>query len=200
MTTTNINGRTRKSLADQIDRLDGILSGLSDGMNEAVAEAVRAALVEVLSGPLTEVVQQAARADPTAAVAEARPGIWGRMWSCVCSAADRVRGAAVTAATWAWNRVFAGSTGAIRAAVRSVYARARSTAILTAAMALQAWRVRRDCGLALLAGAGAALGCYVAGPLVAALTCGAAGAVMALAVLFLVPVVRTARLFDPSQL
>jgi len=32
---------TRKSLADQIDRLDGILDGLSDALNESVADAVR---------------------------------------------------------------------------------------------------------------------------------------------------------------
>ena len=48
MTTTlnpsaNPNGRSRKSLADQIDRLDQILDGLADGLNEAVASAVKQA-------------------------------------------------------------------------------------------------------------------------------------------------------------
>jgi hypothetical protein len=38
--TTNPNGRTRKSLAEQIDRLDAILDGLSDALTEAVAAAV----------------------------------------------------------------------------------------------------------------------------------------------------------------
>lgn len=46
MTMTNTpNGRaTRKSLAEQIDRLDQILDCLADGLNEAVATAVREAV------------------------------------------------------------------------------------------------------------------------------------------------------------
>jgi hypothetical protein len=58
-TTVTQNGKERKSLAEQIDRLDGILDGLADGLNEAVAgavrdattSAIRQALVEVLSNP-----------------------------------------------------------------------------------------------------------------------------------------------------
>jgi hypothetical protein len=61
--TTNPNGRTRKSLGEQIDRLDAILDGLSDALTEAVAaavseaagrvvkEAVQAVLAEVLTNP-----------------------------------------------------------------------------------------------------------------------------------------------------
>jgi hypothetical protein len=60
---TDTNGRVRKSLAEQIDRLDGILDGLADGLNEAVVtavkeavgaavqEAVRAVLGELLTNP-----------------------------------------------------------------------------------------------------------------------------------------------------
>jgi hypothetical protein len=59
MTATMTNGKTRKNLSEQLDRLDGILDGLADGLNEAVAAAVREAttsairqaLVEVLSNP-----------------------------------------------------------------------------------------------------------------------------------------------------
>src|SRR6516225_8628043 len=62
-TTTNPNGRTRKSLAEQIDRLDAILDGLSEALQGAVAaavqeaagravrEAVRAVLAETLTDP-----------------------------------------------------------------------------------------------------------------------------------------------------
>lgn len=61
--TTMTNGRGRKSLASQLDRLDQILDCLSDGLNEAVAtavkeavavaveQAVRTALCEVLTNP-----------------------------------------------------------------------------------------------------------------------------------------------------
>ena len=44
MTTTTTNGRVRKSLAEQIDRLDQILDGLANGLNEAVAMVVREAV------------------------------------------------------------------------------------------------------------------------------------------------------------
>src|SRR5271157_422231 len=65
MTTTlnssvSTNGRSRKSLADQIDRLDQILDGLADGLNEAVADAVKQAVAvavqEAVRGILTEVL------------------------------------------------------------------------------------------------------------------------------------------------
>jgi hypothetical protein len=63
MSTTDTNGRQRKSLAEQIDRLDAILDGLSDALQGAVAqavqeavglavkEAVRAVLTEILTNP-----------------------------------------------------------------------------------------------------------------------------------------------------
>jgi hypothetical protein len=66
-TTTNTNananstnGRVRKSLAEQIDRLDGILDGLADGLNEAVVTAVKgavgAAVQEAIRAVLTELL------------------------------------------------------------------------------------------------------------------------------------------------
>ena len=62
MTMTANNG-VRKSLSDQIDRLDQVLDGLADGLNGTVAQAVRevvglavkeavhAVLIEVLGNP-----------------------------------------------------------------------------------------------------------------------------------------------------
>ena len=38
------NGRARKTLADQIDRLDRVLDGLAEGLNEAVAMEVQRAV------------------------------------------------------------------------------------------------------------------------------------------------------------
>jgi hypothetical protein len=43
--TTDTNGRVRKSLAEQIDRLAGILDGLAEGLNEAIVAAVKEAVV-----------------------------------------------------------------------------------------------------------------------------------------------------------
>src|SRR4051812_33965976 len=59
MSTLSTNGRVRKSLAEQIDRLDQILDGLAGALNEGVAaavkeavgEAVRAAVAEILANP-----------------------------------------------------------------------------------------------------------------------------------------------------
>ena len=89
MTTTLTNGRQRKSLADQIERLDSILDGLSDGLNEAVAaavkEAVRAVLTEVLTNP-----ELLARLQPAQAIAVPEPprasGWLARTWDGVRSA------------------------------------------------------------------------------------------------------------------
>src|ERR1700712_3070999 len=61
MTTANgaVNARAaRKSLADQIDRLDGILDGLAEALNESVADAVRG----VISHAVGEAVHAAVRA------------------------------------------------------------------------------------------------------------------------------------------
>jgi hypothetical protein len=59
-TTTNTDGRTRKSLAEQIDRLDAILDGLGQALEEAVAtavsQAVGVAVKEAVQGVLAEVL------------------------------------------------------------------------------------------------------------------------------------------------
>ena len=82
-TTINTNGRMhRKTLSTQIDRLDGILDGLSEALSESVAvavkeavstvvrEAVEAAVKEVLSSPD---LLKAALAQHTPPVVQAQP-------------------------------------------------------------------------------------------------------------------------------
>jgi hypothetical protein len=60
MTTTNADGRARKSLAEQIDRLDAILDGLSEALGgavtAAVTEAVGVAVKEAVQGVLAEIL------------------------------------------------------------------------------------------------------------------------------------------------
>jgi hypothetical protein len=111
-TTTNPNGRTRKSLAEQIDRLDAILDGLSDALNEAVAaavsqaagravkEAVQAVLAEALTNPAVREQalhvdsQPAPRADsPSVPRPLARLATWlgARARSCVTASAAGLR-------------------------------------------------------------------------------------------------------------
>src|SRR5476649_1867126 len=54
------NGQPRKQLADQIDRLDQILTGLSEGLDERINEAVQQAVVfavrQAVQTTLTEVL------------------------------------------------------------------------------------------------------------------------------------------------
>jgi hypothetical protein len=58
MTTNTIN-RPRKNLADQIDRLDSILDGLSEGLNEAVTTAVKEAVTSGVQQAIVEVLTNA---------------------------------------------------------------------------------------------------------------------------------------------
>jgi hypothetical protein len=125
-TTTNADGRARKSLAEQIDRLDAILDGLSDALQGAVAdavkeavgqavqEAVRAVLTEVLSNrDLQEQLQQAAQPAPAPAQEPACPTSWlGRAWGSVTGrlgeACHAVREASVRAGRRVWGGVLLG--------------------------------------------------------------------------------------------
>ncbi len=61
MATTN-NGQVRKTLASQLDRLDGILDALSDGLNEAVATAVEGAVERAVRQAVGLAVKEAMQA------------------------------------------------------------------------------------------------------------------------------------------
>ena len=90
MTGTMTNGRSRKSLAEQIDRLDSVLDGLADGLNEAVAAAVKEAVAAVLTEVLTN-PELLARVRPTQPVAVPEPE--GPRVSWRARAGNRVRSA-----------------------------------------------------------------------------------------------------------
>jgi hypothetical protein len=91
MNATNTSKRApeRKQLADQLDRFDALLDGLSEGLMGAITDAVRDgtrlavkdAIVEILTDPALRVkLHQAAAPEPAAAPApgEPRPGFWAR--------------------------------------------------------------------------------------------------------------------------
>src|SRR5271165_868769 len=88
--TMNSNGRAgRKSLAEQIDRLDGILDGLAEALNESVAstvqeavgiavqEAVKAAVTEVLTNVELQKHLAAACGSNQPAISSTQSGSWG---------------------------------------------------------------------------------------------------------------------------
>ena len=184
MSTMNgsLSARQRKSLADQIDRLDGILDGLADALNGAVAdavkeavgtavkEAVQAVLREVLTNPqLTRAVADAHR--PVAAPAEPKPA------TRLVTAAKRVLFAVSVAGGWVFARAktavrFTGRTAATM--VSKAGACVRNTRTAVSVVAAFAGLTRRRVLVAAAVGVSVAVGCYLAGPVVASAACGLA--------------------------
>ncbi|HEY7328498.1 MAG TPA: hypothetical protein VH592_12695 [Gemmataceae bacterium] len=86
---THTNGQTRKTLASQIDRLDGILDGLDaalagavqEAVEQAVKQAVQAVLAEVLTNrQLQEQLQRTARTAEPAGESECKRSLPYRLW------------------------------------------------------------------------------------------------------------------------
>ena len=93
--TATLNGKPqRRQLADQLDRLDGIIDALAEGLNQAVADAcrdgaraaVRDAIIEIVSNPeLRAMLAPQAVPVPAAAPIPAtppepkQPGLWSRL-------------------------------------------------------------------------------------------------------------------------
>jgi hypothetical protein len=93
---TNINGQPRKTLASQIDRLDGILNGLDaalagavqEAVEQAVKQAVQAVLTEVLTNrDLQEQLQQAAQPTPPPEPPRGKKNTANRLWQATTEAA-----------------------------------------------------------------------------------------------------------------
>jgi hypothetical protein len=175
-TTMTTNGKLRRSLSDQIDRLDTILDGLAEALNESVAAAVRdavgLAVREAVQAVLTEVLTNPAVLDklrgtmpPPAApavTAPARPS-----WR------ERLRPA--------WGRVVAGAL-ATRLQCRRLWGRARQgLSGLWERLSLLR-RCRRQVLAAVGVGLVAGVVAYVAGPWLAALVSAVGGCAGTLAV------------------
>ena len=56
--TSTSNGSQRKSLAQQLDRLDNIIDALAEGLNEAVADAVRQAVTVAVQQSVEAVLRE----------------------------------------------------------------------------------------------------------------------------------------------
>ena len=194
MTTANgtLNARTaRKSLADQIDRLDGILDGLAEALNESVADAVRdviaetvrqavhAAVTEVLSSPdlLRATLEKHAPppADPMPppqtqpkppTLKENVARIGTRLWEKVEQAASLV-GKKLTSA--------ARLTGTALAVAP----------IVLRAVALKVWDFRKQCAVAVGVGVAFGAACYLGGQLFSSIANGAGGAAITLSAMTL---------------
>jgi hypothetical protein len=187
MTVSMMNGAPRanvaprKSLNQQLDRLDHILDGLSDGLQaavvdavkDAVGQAVQIALREVLSNP--ELVARLAPVSASPPVAQLEPQTaptatanhpsWpSRLWTKIRSIATGTRNRGYD---------FVGETGeALKQAGHKVVRIGR------VCWTLVKYNVRTVV-LALFIGVVAGTACYVAGPLVAAAVSGLVTALLA---------------------
>jgi hypothetical protein len=180
--TTTTNGQQRKTLASQLDRLDGILDALSDGLNQAVAqavqeavglavrEAVQAVLHEALTNPELLALLQVTHQHPAEVSAPTPPASRP-------APAVRLRRRLGRGWTWLTGRLAAACT-ACGVALRRV-----------GGCVVAAWARVRPLGrfagpLALALGTGtvAGLGAYWAGPWLAAAWAWLGGFLAALAV------------------
>jgi hypothetical protein len=175
--TATTNGKPRKQLSEQLDRMDTIIDALAEALPEAVTDAVREGarqavrevLAEVLTNPdLRTLVAgpAAARVDPPADPAPAAPGPWTRFKATVRAAAGAALGRC---------RVALGvAAGRCRAAAAAA---AATTRTLSAVMPLRKI-------LAVGAGAGVVVGAlaYACPHTVGAVISGACGAATAVGV------------------
>ena len=108
--TATVNGKPRKQLSDQLDRLDRIIDALGDALPEAVTDAcrdgakqaVKEAIIEIMTNPelrgLLASTNQSTPIPlpPPQEPAPARPSFWSRVKSRIAAAASTVRSAART--------------------------------------------------------------------------------------------------------
>ena len=166
------NGRARKTLSDQLDRLDRVIDGLSEALKESVASAVRdataqavqqavqATLTEILTSPELMALIGAARAPAPVAEPDPPPP---------ASPAPRLRDRIGSALGWAGQKIRTAREACSR----------RMPAIRPRLLGL--WNLRCQLLIALGIGAAAGLVAYTAGPLAAGLLGALAGFTTSLA-------------------
>src|SRR5690348_15359605 len=98
------NGRQRKTLASQLDRLDGILDALSDGLNGAVQTAVEQAVGRVVGAAVQAALAEAladAELRRRLPPAPAAGGLLGKAGRACQAMGHAARGAWQAVAGWA---------------------------------------------------------------------------------------------------
>jgi hypothetical protein len=130
-----MDGQQRKTLASQLDRLDGILDGLDRALTGAVQEAVSMAVKEAVQAVLTEVLtnrelqdqlQKAAQLAPPPKETHGKPSMLNRLWQATTEAVRQTvkkvkeLGRGVGMALVAASGVLAGIVYAARKKIASV--------------------------------------------------------------------------------
>jgi hypothetical protein len=171
---TQTNGRARKSLGDQIDRLDAILDGLADALNQAVAEAVQQTVAVAVKAAVAEVLAHPDLRPRLTPEPEAGPRL--SPLKRLLAAARRTAGRG-TVAVGRFCRWLGGAVCRLPAAMRRLAATSlRRLASGARRLPALTWRLRGPVLLALGVGGVVGWGCYVAGPLIASTFGGLAGA------------------------
>jgi hypothetical protein len=171
---TQTNGRARKSLGDQIDRLDAILDGLADALNQAVAQAVREAVAVAVRAALAEALTHPDLRQRLVPAAEAGPRLSPIKRLLAAARRTASRG---TAAAGRFFRWLGGATCRLPATLQRLAATGlRRLASGARRLPGLTWRLRGPVLLALGIGGVVGWGCYVAGPLIASTFGGLAGA------------------------
>lgn len=167
--TATTNGRPRKQLSDQLDRLDAILDGLADALNESVAEAaksgVRDAVREAVVQMMTDSTLRTALHEATAPAVK-KPSVGERFRARVRKTVASVKYAVCAAA------------GAVAGRVRAVRDVVRGT---TTRVSL-AWQLRKVVLVGLAIGLTVACVSYVTTHGVAATIAGVGATATAVAV------------------
>jgi hypothetical protein len=205
-TTTSVNGRTRRTLAERLDRLDDILNRLTEDPNEAMTTAVAAAV----KGEMTTAVQEAVHAAALEVLANkelqqrqgmmhtpaSQPplpvgvrltettrrcwtwlaGVARDTWDTVTAAAEVVKDRTLEAA----NHLLAVGRAKVQPVRDHMTACVRAGWMRLVVLATLAGRLRRRLLVALGVGVAAGLVAYLAGPLVVPVVCGLAGFVVSL--------------------
>jgi hypothetical protein len=190
-----MNGRQRRTLADQIDRLDGVIDALSEGLNQAVMTvveqavtvAVKEAVVEVLTNPelrarlnLVNAPVSPPSSVPVAQIAPEQPKpTWSQRlggtvkagWQWVTKKATQAGSALTGLAQTTTKKVSAGASN-LWCRVRLLTADVRAFLNVAGAVVSQ---LRKPLLVAVGVGVAVGLGSYLAGPLVASILSGLAG-------------------------
>jgi flagellar biosynthesis/type III secretory pathway protein FliH len=196
--TQHSKGRAvRKSLADQIDRLDTILDGLADALNESVAQAVRdvigQAVSEAVQAAVTEVLSShellraaLARHEPPEAIPvpppapEPRPTLTEKLKAAAARACAKVK----EAASQVKEKVRQAASLAC-AAGKKVGKAAQNLPATLSALGKAAWALRRPCAVAVGVGVLCGAACYCGGRVFSSVANGMGGAALTLSAMVL---------------
>jgi len=194
MNATLLNGHARKTLAQQLDRMDTMLDGLAEGLNEAVATAATASMREVVC----LAVQQAVRTTLTEILSNAElqkrlaprsvPAAGGVLtlvqggWTKLIALAKRtwasLKGSAtpaVSAATTATKDVVSATSQTVTRIGERIARTARRGWMLATVLAALAKQYRVHLATSLAVGAVIGLACWLGGREVASVGCGLSG-------------------------